>query len=727
MSRRLVIALVVLLAVVGLPTVEAPRAEAATPTGLQVTLVARSCPSYTAVTANRARNNIQESLRDLGADTLYAGGEPISVAKENAGQPTCTPIPNWAFTLGGGYTTGNPENPSVVTGVNGSATTAASTPELDKYGNETGRSIAGATTITLTQQQAALAAQANRLWVQGGTPTDPLNDATFPGVYGFAALRCAIDNLNGDNVEWVSFPQGTSHVFCYAYYVTPPPGAATIVVQKQTVDGQGAALNVPQKVSFPFQGNVSYNDQPVQGAFDVAVAAGTSTGSTTFIRGETGTPASPNSPPWQFTERSAGGWTVVGATCVSELGQSLFAVDPTTFETTITRLVEGDTVTCTYRNRPWQAGDLALSKVTRNGEGGPFDFTVTPPSGSPVGFSAATVEPDVPELVTAVAAGSPLGLYTVTEQLPPASGAGTWAMTDVDCLGATPTLDLPNRTFSVNITTDNQAVSCQVENTFTPTASITIRKVTQGGVTTADFNITELTPDEADPLPTLNQSATTVTPGVAVTATGDPSTGLRLGSYQIYETDLAAATGGTWQLTGLDCGPIVDGSGVEVTLTEQSPHVTCTFTNTFVPDGSLTITKAVGGDTSLRTGPVVIAGRCADGQTFTLTAPAGEGGPWATVVTGFREPTTCIVAEVASGVAPGGFVTTAWTATADVSGCPAALPCDPVDPGSGQGMVAGVRVQPGQAVTLAVTDTYSPDDPGVANAGAISVTPAFTG
>jgi hypothetical protein len=300
-------------------------------------------------------------------------------------------------------------------------------------------------------------------------------------------------------------------------------------------------------------------------------------------------------------------------------------------------------------------------------------------------------------------------------------------MTDVDCIGATPTIDLPNRTFSVDITTDNQAVSCQVENTFTPTASITIRKVTEGGVTTADFNITELVPDDADPLPTLNQSATTVTPGVAVTATGDPSTGLRLGSYQIYETDLTGTSGGTWQLTGLDCGEIIDGSGVEITLTEANPNVTCTFTNTFVPDGSLTLTKAVDGDTGARTGPVVIAGRCADGQTFSLTAPAGESGPWSTTLTGFSEPTTCIVVERESGVVDGGSVATVWDATADDSGCPAALPCDAVDPSAGRGLVAGVRVQPGQAVTLAFTDTYYPADPGVANAGAVATTPAFTG
>ena len=66
-------------------------AEATTPTYL-VTYAARACPSYQDITANLARNNIQESLRDLGADTLYSSGEPISPSKEAQGQPNCTPL-----------------------------------------------------------------------------------------------------------------------------------------------------------------------------------------------------------------------------------------------------------------------------------------------------------------------------------------------------------------------------------------------------------------------------------------------------------------------------------------------------------------------------------------------------------------------------------------------------------------------------------------------------------
>ena len=68
-----------------------------------MTYAARACPTYTDVTANLARNDIQESLRDLGADTLYTSGELISADKEQQGQPNCRPLPNWRFVLGTGY------------------------------------------------------------------------------------------------------------------------------------------------------------------------------------------------------------------------------------------------------------------------------------------------------------------------------------------------------------------------------------------------------------------------------------------------------------------------------------------------------------------------------------------------------------------------------------------------------------------------------------------------
>ena len=47
-----------------------------------VTIAARECPTYESIRANRARNNIQESLKDLGPDTNYAAGEPLTAERE---------------------------------------------------------------------------------------------------------------------------------------------------------------------------------------------------------------------------------------------------------------------------------------------------------------------------------------------------------------------------------------------------------------------------------------------------------------------------------------------------------------------------------------------------------------------------------------------------------------------------------------------------------------------
>ena len=125
--------------------------------------------------------------------------------------------------------------------------------------------IAGATTFELTADEAALATKSSSLWIQGGTMTDPVMDKTFPGQFGFGALRCAIDNLNGDNVEWIQFPAGTKHVFCYAYYVRPPPTSGTIIIRKALVAG------ATQTKTFGFVGNVSYNPG---GTFDLSVNGG---------------------------------------------------------------------------------------------------------------------------------------------------------------------------------------------------------------------------------------------------------------------------------------------------------------------------------------------------------------------------------------------------------------------------------------------------------------------
>jgi hypothetical protein len=334
--------------------------SAAEGSGLLVTVAARECPTYQDIRANLARNNIMESLEDLGEDTLYVSGEPVNPKKELEGQPNCEPITGWQFTLGSGIkekaSTGVWGALSIVTGAESpTVTTTASTPLLGWNGETIpGASLRGATTFELNQAQAERAA-GHRLWIQGGTTTDPVlfSDPRFAGKYGFGALRCSIDDLNGDNVETIDFPVGTTHAFCYAYYVTPPPSSGTIVIRKE-VENAGPAAE-----PFHFGGNVSYNPG---GAFDLAAAEG-SPASQTFYRAETG----PGEEPWTVNEEVPDGWVLADIRCSSNGSQVRTDRKDATVDI---RLAAGDTVTCTYVDvlKP-PDGALLLRKITKAGPG----------------------------------------------------------------------------------------------------------------------------------------------------------------------------------------------------------------------------------------------------------------------------------------------------------------------------------------------------------------------
>ena len=180
-------------------------------------------------------------------------------------------------------------------------------------------------------------------------------DKTYPGQYGFAALRCAIDNLNGDNVEWIGYPSGASHVFCYAYYVKPPPTSGTIVITKAVSSPAGATH------TFSFGGNVSFN---ADGTFDLAVQNG-SPASMTFYRAETGQ----NDQPWSVQELVPPGWFLSSLACTSHTGKSTTTTSVETATATIT-LAPGDTVTCTYTDSETPPPSaLTLTKTTIGGVG----------------------------------------------------------------------------------------------------------------------------------------------------------------------------------------------------------------------------------------------------------------------------------------------------------------------------------------------------------------------
>lgn len=145
--------------------VQAARSEA------KVTFVARQCPAYADIMANRARNNIQESLADPGEDSTYSDGQAVDPGVETREDPARTPPTGWTFTLGNGIG-GKTDGLTVISGSPvGTARTAASTPLLDAQGRDTGQTLEGATTLTLSDARSQNARR-DRLTVQGGTPSE---------------------------------------------------------------------------------------------------------------------------------------------------------------------------------------------------------------------------------------------------------------------------------------------------------------------------------------------------------------------------------------------------------------------------------------------------------------------------------------------------------------------------------------------------------------------------
>ncbi len=557
---RIVLA-VLLVAAVGLAL--AGRASAQNSEYL-VTYAARACPAYTDVTANLARNDIQESLRDLGADTLYSSGEPISPAKEQQGQPNCVPLANWRFTLGTGYqsraVSGSWGSLSKVTGAfDTSIVTRNSVPLLDVNGDSTGSRLSGAVTVALTSDQARLAGQYSGLWLQGGTVDDPVLDQVYPGAYGFAALRCAIDGLNGDNVETLQFPQGARHIFCFAYYVNPPPTSGTIIVRKQVTDPSATASQ-----TFSYAGNISYTSDHT---FNLS-AAYQQPREISFVRGATG----PNDPPWTFTEQPLAGWQLTGLTCTSASGMSTASTDLATGAASVT-LAGSDTVTCTYSNRPIPpAGHLVLAKLSLGGTG-TFPFSVTGPRRATQ--TLTTTRAGVP------VAGKPLGLapgsYRVTERLPRAGAAGRWAVIAVACNGAK---RKASTSVSVTITAATGAF-CLFTNRFTPAGSLQLHKVSFGGIGTALFGIRPMFGAPGAYL----QRAQTRRVGIPVLATGSDTSRLPLGRYVVTESATVHPPGRNWIVETVLCDgrPVAASRGtVIVELTRHHPKVSCSYVNLLV-------------------------------------------------------------------------------------------------------------------------------------------------
>jgi uncharacterized repeat protein (TIGR01451 family) len=279
---------------------------------------------------------------------------------------------------------------------------------------------------------------------------------------------------------------------------------------------------------------------------------------------------------WSFQEDDLPGYALADLRCASATGASGVDADATTRAASI-RLAARDTVTCTYVNtlappppvRPPAAG-LVLAKRTIGGTG-TFAIDVEGETPHSVALTTTAEEVAVPSDELTVDPGH----YTVDEKLE-RQPDGEWALTGAECDGQDRPIGDPIGLDVVAGTTS----TCVLTNTFTPSGSIVVRKVTEGATAKVGFLIR---PDAEHEAANYVQAATTTRQGVAARAEGDDTSSLPLGTYSIIETD-PATPGGRWTLDGVICDGVPIGAAqgrATVTLTAAHPSADCTFYDHF--------------------------------------------------------------------------------------------------------------------------------------------------
>lgn len=343
----------------------------------------------------------------------------------------------------------------------------------------------------------------------------------------------------------------------------PAPTSGTIVIRKEVE----AAAGVSE--TFDFGGSVSYERG---GAFAVGVEDG-EPAEERFYRAAAG-----SGEPWRVREIEAVDWRLADLSCVSRDGASTAETSVADLEAAIA-LVAGDLVTCTFVDAEIQPSrGLELRKVS-DGAVGRFTYTVTPGAGGESRTAVArTEEEGVAVDADPAPLGLPAGTYEVSEVLP-SSNRGKWQLRSVECEG---TQKEPSaQTIEVTVPARGGR-ACTFRNVFLPRGSITISKVTVGGVGTSSFLIAT----SGEEPEVFKQTATTTEVGVAARARGDSTARLRLGRYAIVDSPPAAAGEGERVLRYVQCdGRAIpfDQGRVEIALTVANPHRSCTFVNALEP------------------------------------------------------------------------------------------------------------------------------------------------
>lgn len=609
-----------------------------------VTVVARVCPTYDDIMANTKRNNLMQSLDDVGVDSIYPGlgNPPVQPSVENrvaTGQAACQPLTGWTFGFGknfAGTDTGVYGSLGKVADLNGTATTQTSTPELDDLGNPTGRFIDGAATMQLNETQLAIVTGSGNLTAQGGIPGAPLNGTDNRA---FGILRCATDDKNGDNVEYVDFPAGAKHVYCYAYYVDTTPEAGTITVKKDVSGSAGG-------VKFGFGGNVSYNPG---GTFSLAAGR-----SETFERqaGQS----------WTVTELGADGYQLDGIDCT---GGANISADVAA-ATAIIDLGPGEDVVCVFTNSPdidpVTTPTIAVYSVSENGTGS-FEGSLAAPSGVVQPWNTVTVADNTPVLATEQEISSP-GTYTLTQ-----GDQSNWT-TSMACTDSSGSVIASASGTSLDVPVDGtSSIHCTITNVRQANGGITITATIVGGngeVQATSYYRLEAADGTLRPHSTddgsigegdVNQTIEIVDTAWNQAVSASFGTALPNGEYTVTGIPPADTQSGSWSLSSATCSgdSTVTGAMATITLSEAQPSVTCDVVYALQSlNPTLTVIKSVSSGEAFRSGPAVIAVTCETDSTpysTLVTLPPGVATTTQVVVLP-SDATSCVAQEISTGARP---------------------------------------------------------------------------
>jgi hypothetical protein len=611
-------------------------------TRYQVTVVARTCTSYAQVMANQVRDDRIEAAAAPGRNSAYSPGQAVDPAVESANGSGCQPLNGASFTFGKGWQ--KKGQLSVVTSPAGTAgPTQSQTAVLDAAGRATGANLAGAVTATLTDEQVDLAAK-RQLWIQAGTPEKPVQTKGD----AFGVLRCGLDGRSGGNVQWVGFPAGSRHAFCFVYYVRGAGDAGALIVRAKPT----RKIGHPQR--FTFEAGASYTSNKtltVESAGDQADA--------TLVR--TAGVAQ------RVTARVPGGWRLDSLSCAkSGAGKSTFAVEQAAGRVDVTPAA-GEIVTCTFAYEPppspagvtlrmySDAPSAAPFGITVDGEGGQRSLSAAPRGdGSSIVAMGATL------------VGLTPATYTVTVT-PPGAEAGLWTLAGMRCDG----VDVRTEGFTGSVTvTGGDTKDCTLRMARKP-GRLDLRVVTAGGVGTAGFAVVPLEEAGAG----WAAAATTTGYGVAMSASGDAPSALR-GSFLVTPIAPKSTVAGGWQLAKFECdaGGASPGKNGALSIAVAT-DVQCTATYQFVPATRLQVMLRFAGEPAGRASAAVVELSCADGSAGRVVLPADDLSDRALPEPlGFLEATTCTVREVEAGETPDGRVGVSATLDPAPGNAPMSLP-----------------------------------------------------